>query len=162
MVKVGDQLPSVEVDLGFPPTKVNVAERVAGKKVIMIGLPAAFSPTCSNLQVPSFIAKQDELKAKGVEEVLVISVNDSCVMKAWCKDQGAEDSMVTFLADTQTELTKALDLVFDDPKIIGLFGAPRCKRFAMLLEDGKVKALNVAGGDVPDDATYADAMLQVL
>jgi len=159
---VGDKIPSVSVDLGFPPQKVNVAERTAGRKTIMIGLPGAYTPVCSEKMVPSYIAKQAELKAKGVEEVLVISVNDGAVMKAWGKDQGGDGTMVTFLGDPKSELTKALDLVFDAPPILEIFGHSRCKRFAMVIEDGKIKAMNVAGGDIPDEATFAEAMLEEL
>lgn len=104
--------------------------------------------------------KQAELKAKGVDEVLVYCVNDGAVMEGWAKDQGIEGSMITFLGDPCSELTKALDLVLDAPGPMAVLGNPRSKRFAMVVEDGKITAINVAGGDVPDEATFVDAMLE--
>jgi 2-Cys peroxiredoxin 5 len=109
--------------------------------------------------VPGYLAKQSELKAKNVDEVLVYCVNDGAVMEGWAKDQKVDGSMVTFLADTRSELTKALDLVLDAPPAMAVLGNPRCKRFAMVVEDGKITAITVAGGDVPDEATFAEAML---
>lgn len=106
------------------------------------------------------MAKQAELKKKGVHEVIVYCVNDGAVMGAWAKDQQIEGSMVTFLADTRCELTKALDLVLDAPAAMAKLGNPRCKRFAILVQDGTVKAINVAGGSVPDEATFVEAMLE--
>jgi len=81
-------------------------------------------------------------------------------MEGWAKDQKVEGSMITFLADTRSELTKALDLVLDAPPAMAVLGNPRCKRFALLVDDGVIKAINVAGGDVPDEATFAEAMLE--
>jgi peroxiredoxin len=89
------------------------------------------------------------LKAKGIDEVLVYCVNDGAVMSAWAKDQGVEGSMITFLADTRGELTKALDLVLDHPGPMSVLGNKRCKRFAIYAEDGVIKVLNVSEG--PDD-----------
>mmetsp|Transcript_16331 Transcript_16331/g.30715 ORF Transcript_16331/g.30715 Transcript_16331/m.30715 type:complete len:182 (+) Transcript_16331:87-632(+) len=157
---VGDKFPSVELDMGFPPTKVNMGERLAGKKAIVVGVPGAFTPTCSGTHVPGYLAKQADLKAKGVAEVIVCSVNDGAVMEGWAKDQKVEGSMITFLGDTRMELTKALDLVLDAPGPMEVLGNPRCKRYAMVVEDGTIKALTVAGGDVPDSATFAEAMLE--
>lgn len=110
--------------------------------------------------MPGYLAKQAELKAKGVDEVLVYCVNDGAVMEGWAKDQKIEGSMVTFLADTQSELTKALDLVLDAEPAMAVLGNPRCKRFAMVVENGTIKALTVAGGDVPDEATFVESMLE--
>lgn len=87
-------------------------------------------------------------------------MNDGAVMEGWAKDQKVEGSMVTFLADTRSELTKALDLVLDAPPAMAVLGNARCKRFALVVEDGVIKAMTVAGGDVPDEATFAEAMLK--
>jgi len=110
--------------------------------------------------VPGYLAKQAELKAKGVDEVLVYCVNDGAVMEGWAKDQGVEGSMVTFLADTRGELSKSLGLVLDEPGVLEKLGNPRCERFAMVVDNGKITAMSVAGGDVPDEATFAEAMLE--
>lgn len=109
--------------------------------------------------MPGYLAKQAELKAKGVDEVLVYCVNDGAVMEGWAKDQKVEGSMITFLADTRSELTKALDLVLDADPAMAVLGNPRCKRFALVVENGTITNVTVAGGDVPDEATFAEQML---
>lgn len=147
---VGDKLPSVELYKGFPEVeRVNIAERCKSKSVIILGLPGAFTPTCSNTQIPNYLENQDVLKEKGVDEVIVLSVNDSAVMQAWAKDQEAGDSMLTFLGDPASELTRALDLELTDPgpKSKGLFG--RCKRFAIHVEDSVINAIQIS--EAPDD-----------
>mmetsp|Transcript_78822 Transcript_78822/g.220930 ORF Transcript_78822/g.220930 Transcript_78822/m.220930 type:complete len:84 (-) Transcript_78822:299-550(-) len=80
-------------------------------------------------------------------------------MEAWAEDQGVKGSMVTFLADTRSELTQALGMVLDDEGVMEVLGNPRCKRFALVVDDLAVKAVSVAGGDVPDEATFVEAML---
>lgn len=110
--------------------------------------------------MPGYLAKQAELKEKGVDEVLIYCVNDGAVMEGWAKDQKVAGSMITFLADTRGEMTKALDLVLDAPGVLEKLGNPRCERFAMVVDDGKITHMAVAGGDVPDEATFADAMLE--
>ena len=107
---------------------------------MVVGVPGAFTPTCSNNHVPGYLAKQADLKAKGVDEVIVVSVNDGAVMEGWAKDQKVEDSMICFLGDTRMELTKALDLVFDAAPAMAVLGNPRCKRFAMVVDGGVIKA----------------------
>jgi len=90
----------------------------------------------------------------------VYCVNDGAVMEGWAKDQKIEGSMISFMADTRSELTKALDLVLDAEPAMAVLGNPRCKRFAIVVDNGTIKALTVAGGDVPDEATFAEAMLK--
>ena len=119
------------------------------KKIVFVGLPGAFTPTCSTKSIPGYLREQDALKAKGVDEVIVVAVNDGAVMKAWAKDQGTEDSFLTFLADTRCEFSKALDLTIEPTP--SLLGNTRCKRYAMYVEDGVIKVLNVAEG--PNDPT---------
>jgi len=111
---------------------------------------------------------EDELKAKGISDVLVYCVNDGAVMKAWASDQGVEDSYITMLGDPRSELTKALDLVLDHPGPMSVLGNPRCKRFSMLIDDGIIKTVNVAAseddpaGDDKPDVTLAEKMLKDL
>lgn len=110
--------------------------------------------------MPGYLAKQAELKAAGVDEVLVYCVNDGAVMEGWARDQKVEGSMVTFLADTRSELTKALDLVLDAEGAMAVLGNPRCKRFAIVVDNGVIKNVTVAGaGDVKDEDTFVEAML---
>lgn len=119
--------------------------------------------------MPGYLAKQAELKAKGVDEVLVYCVNDGAVMEAWAKDQKIEGSMVTFLADTRSELTKALDLVLDADGAMAVLGNPRCKRFAIVVDNGTIKAITVAGesrhcnvADAIVDAAEADTFVEAM
>jgi len=101
------------------------------------------------MQVPGYLLKQDALKKEGVSDVLVYCVNDGAVMDAWAKAQGVGGSMLTFLGDPRSEVTKALGLVLDHPGPMSVLGNPRCKRFSMLIEDGVIKTINVAAS--PDD-----------
>ena len=137
-----------------------MAERLLGKKTVIIGVPGAFTPTCSNRHVPGYLGQQAALQGKGVDEVLVCSVNDGAVMDAWAKDQKIEGSMITFLADPEGKMAKALDLVLDNPKTRERMGGPRLKRFAMLVQDNVIKALVVAEDQVPAEATFAEAILE--
>jgi len=115
--------------------------------------------------VPGYLAFEDELKAKGVSDVLVYCVNDGAVMKAWAEDQGTEDSIITMLGDPRSEMTRALDLVLDHPGPMSVLGTPRCKRFSMLIDDGIIKTINVAAteddpaGDDNPTATLVEKML---
>jgi peroxiredoxin len=101
------------------------------------------------VQVPGYLAKQSELKAKGVDEVLVYCVNDGAVMQAWAKDQKIDGSMITFLGDTRGEFTEYIGMFMDHPGPRGALGNPRCKRFVLVVENGVVKNMEVSEG--PDD-----------
>jgi len=159
-IKVGDRLPAgtlqefhdVEKDgCSIGPNPVTIDSLTRGKKVVIFGLPGAFTPTCSAKHVPSYINAYDKLKAKGVDEIACLSVNDPFVMGAWGRDQNA-GGKVRMLADGSAEYTKALGLELDlTARGMGV----RCQRFSMLVDDGVVKALNieapgkfeVSGGD---------------
>lgn len=118
--------------------------------------------------MPGYLENQDKLKAKGIDEVIVYCVNDGAVMTAWAKDQGVEGSMITFMADTRSELTQALGVVLDHPGPMGVLGNPRSKRFAMFLDDGVIKAFNIAekpddpAGDAYPEPSCVEAMLEVI
>ncbi len=112
-------------------------------------MPGAFTPTCSTKAIPGYLAKQAELKAKGIDEVIILAVNDGAVMKAWAKDQKSEGSMLTFMADTRCEFSKAMKLTIEPTP--SLLGNTRCKRYSMMVDNGTVKVLNVAEG--PSDPT---------
>ncbi|KAL3535730.1 hypothetical protein ACH5RR_004191 [Cinchona calisaya] len=136
---------------------VSVHSLTAGKKAILFAVPGAFTPTCSLKHVPGFIEKADELKSKGVDEILCISVNDPFVMKAWAKTF-PENKHVKFLADGSGNYTKALNLELDlSDKGLGI----RSRRFALLVDDLKVKVANVeAGGEFT--VSGADEILKAL
>ena len=101
------------------------------------------------MQVPGYLSKQAELKAKGVDEVIVYCVNDGAVMKAWAKDQKIEGSIITFLGDTRREFSEAVGMCMDHAGPKHALGSKRCKRFVLIVEDGIVK--NVEVSEAPDD-----------
>src|SRR5580700_5298939 len=140
-IKVGEKLPSatfMEMRDG-KPTPVPSDEIFKGKKVALFALPGAFTPTCSAKHVPGFVQNAEALKAKGVDTIACLSVNDAFVMGAWGKDQGAGDK-VRMLADGNGEFTAAVGLEMDGSK----FGmGKRSQRYSMIVEDGVVKELNV-------------------
>ncbi len=151
-IKVGDKLPAGTLfemsEEG--PKPVSVADLTAGKRVVIFGLPGAFTPTCSALHVPGYVAQADQIKAKGVDEIVCVSVNDAFVMGAWGKDQKVGDK-VRMLGDGSGLWTKALGLELDlVAKGLGL----RCERFSMLVDNGVVKALNV---EAPGKFEVSDA-----
>ena len=140
-IKVGDKVPSatlMEMKDG-KPKPVTTDELFAGKKVALFALPGAFTPTCSAKHVPGFVQNSDALKAKGVDAIACVSVNDAFVMGAWGKDQGAGDK-VHMLADGNGDFTRAVGLEMDGTK----FGmGKRSQRYSMIVDNGVVKALNV-------------------
>jgi peroxiredoxin len=147
MIKVGDHIPdatlteSTEFGEACPvsPKQVSVAEATKGKRIVLFGLPGAYTPTCSAKHVPGYVEHLDALKAKKVDEVWCISVNDGFVMAAWGREQKAIGK-VRMLGDGNAELTKKMGLEVDLSKA-GL--GVRCQRFSMLIDDGVVKQLNL-------------------
>ncbi len=137
----GDNLPEGElVKLGGTgPEAVKVSELTAGRKLAVFAVPGAYTPTCHSAHVPSFIRTKDAFKAKGVDEIICISVNDPFVMKAWGEETGATEAGITMLSDGTGAFTKALGMDFDAPPV-GLMG--RSKRYAMYVEDGVVKVFH--------------------
>lgn len=118
--------------------------------------------------MPGYLAKAEELKAKGVSDVLVYCVNDGAVMNAWAQAQGVHGSIVTFLGDPRSELTKDLGLVLDHPGPMSVLGNTRCKRFSMLIDNGVIKTVNVCespddpAGDDDPSVTLVEKMLEDL
>jgi len=139
------------------PNAFNVKDLTKGKKVVVFGLPGAFTPTCSAKHVPSYVQNIDKLKAKGVDEVWCVSVNDAFVMGAWGKDQKS-DGKVRMMADGSALFTKALGLEMDlTARGMGV----RSQRYSMLIDNGVVKAINVeAPGKF--EVSDADTMLKKL
>ncbi len=121
------------------PESVDLAGLTAGKTVVIFAVPGAFTPTCTNAHMPSFVQTAEQYRAKGVD-LICVSVNDPFVTDAWAKATGAEAAGIAVLADAEGAFTKAIGLDFTAPPA-GLFG--RSKRYAMLVEDGVVKALHV-------------------
>ncbi|NP_001289773.1 peroxiredoxin-2B [Nelumbo nucifera] len=144
-ISVGDVIPDGTLsyfDENDDQQKVSIHSLAVGKKVILFGVPGAFTPTCSLKHVPGFIEKAEELKSKGVDEILLISVNDPFVMKAWAKTY-PDNKHVKFLADGSATYTHALGLELDlSEKGLGT----RSRRFALLVDDLKVKVANIESG----------------
>jgi len=147
-IKVGDKLPAgtlsefIEVEgngCTVGPNEFKIDDLTRGKKVVFFGLPGAFTPTCSAKHVPSYLQNIDKLKAKGIDDVICISVNDPFVMGAWARDQKTSGK-VRMMADGSATYTKALGLELDlSARGLGT----RCQRFSMLVDDGVVKVLNI-------------------
>lgn len=157
MIKQGDTIPAVTVSVveAGDTRNVSASELFAGKKVVLFAVPGAFTPTCSQAHLPGYVVNADAFKAKGVDMVACLSVNDSFVMKAWAENQNAEQ--ITMIADGGAELTKAMGLGMET----GSFGGVRSQRYAMLLEDGVIRILNV---EAPKsfEVSKAEVMLALL
>lgn len=164
MIKIGDRLPAgtlkefVEVEgngCTVGPNDFDIAKAAAGKTIAIFGLPGAFTPTCSAQHVPGYVAKADELKAAGVDEIWCVAVNDAFVMGAWGRDQKTAGK-VRMMADGSADFAKATGLTLDlTARGMGM----RCTRYSMLVVDGVVKQLNV---EAPGKFEVSDAatMLQ--
>ena len=140
-IKVGDKVPEATFTTFGPegPGPLTTDQLFKGKKVALFALPGAFTPTCSAKHVPGFVNNYDALKAKGVDEIACVSVNDAFVMGAWGKDQKA-DGKVHMLADGNGDFTRALGLEFNASK----FGmGKRSQRYSMVVDNGVVKSVNV-------------------
>ncbi len=139
-ITAGDTLPDISfVEMGADgPTPVSLSDKTKGRKVVIFAVPGAFTPTCHSAHVPSFIRTKDQFAAKGVDEIICVSVNDPFVMKAWGEATGASAAGITMLADPQSEFTNAIGMAFTAPPA-GLIA--RSKRYAMLVDDGQVTLL---------------------
>jgi glutaredoxin/glutathione-dependent peroxiredoxin len=158
-IQVGDKVPSVDLAVmgESGPEGISTDDLFKGKKVIVFGVPGAFTPTCSAKHLPGFVQHADALKQKGVDSIACVSVNDAFVMGAWGKDQNVGDKVV-MLADGSAKLAKALGLELDlTERGLGM----RNQRFAMLVEDGVVKSIDVdAAGTF--EKTSAESLLSAL
>ena len=145
MVVEGDRLPNCVLYEDSPANQVNVHDLFAGKKGILLGVPGAFTPTCSNSHLPGFIRHAEAVRAKGYDIVVCVTVNDPFVTAAWAKDREAEGK-VRVLADTCAEFTKAIGMDSDKP----VLGGVRSNRYTMIVEDNVITKLFVepvaAGG----------------
>jgi peroxiredoxin len=158
-IKVGDRLPNgtlnefIEVEregCSVGPNTFKVEDMVKGKKIVIFGLPGAFTPTCSAKRVPSYVTNFNALKTKGVDEIWCVSVNDAFVMGAWAKDQETAGK-VRMMADGSAEYVKKLGLEND---LMARGMGMRSQRFSMLVEDGVVKTLNL---EAPGKFEVSDA-----
>jgi cytochrome c peroxidase len=140
-IKVGDRLPDAVLRRMGPdgPEEVRLADRLKGRRVAMFAVPGAFTPTCHSAHMPSFVRNADAFRAKGVDEIICISVNDVHVMRVWGEVTGATEAGITLLSDTDGAFSRAIEMSFDAPAT-GMFG--RSKRYACFVEDGVVTIWN--------------------
>ncbi len=139
-IQVGDRIPDVSLSIASAdgPQPTTTGEYFGGKRVALFAVPGAFTPTCSARHLPSYVERAGELKAKGVDEIACVSVNDPFVMAAWNKSDGSED--ITMLADGNADFADAVGLTMDGSK----FGmGKRSQRYSMIVNDGVVEQVNV-------------------
>ena len=137
-IQVGETLPAIPLHEGTPKSQVSLPELFAGKTGVLFAVPGAFTPGCSKTHLPGYVNDFDALRAKGVDVIACVAVNDAFVMDAWGKAHGA-DGKIHMLADPAGAFTKAVGLDVDAAVLGGL----RSKRYSMIIEDGKVRALHV-------------------
>jgi peroxiredoxin len=157
-INVGDRLPDVTLTVATPdgPEQTTTGDFFGGRRVALFAVPGAYTPTCSARHLPSYVDKASDLKAKGVDEIACISVNDPFVMSAWNRSDGSED--ITMIADGNGAFADAVGLSMDASK----FGmGKRSQRYSMLVNDGVVEKLNV---EAPGEyrASSAETLLEQL
>ncbi|CAK7901662.1 peroxiredoxin Ahp1p [[Candida] anglica] len=159
-VAVGDKIPDIALFENSPGNQVDLSEETAQGKSVIIGVPGAFSPACSASHVPGYLKHLRQFNEKGYKKFFVVSVNDAFVQKAWGDSLlGSEiaGAQITFLADPAAEFTTALDLKFDASKF---FGNERSKRYALLVEDGKVAKTFIEPDNVSVEVSDAEKVLE--
>ena len=157
MIKTGERLPDAKfmVRSGDSYSGVSTADVFAGRKIVLVAVPGAFTPTCSVSHLPGFLENHNEILAKGVDAIAVVSVNDHHVMRAWAKASGGEGK-ITFLADGAASFTNALGVGTD----MGPLGF-RSRRYSMIVEDGVVKEFNLETGPGADVSGAATILSQL-
>lgn len=160
-IAAGDRLPEATLlrmgETG--PERVDLGGRLKGRKVVLFGLPGAYTGTCTSAHVPSFIRTRDRFAAKGVDEIICVSVNDPFVMKAWGEATGATAAGITFLADADASFTRAIGMAFSNPAV-GFHD--RSRRYALYAEDGVVKVLHAEENPGVCDVSGGEAMLEAI
>lgn len=160
MIKVGEVLPSIPLKMLTPSgvKEIHLKERVKGKRVVLFAVPGAFTPTCSKIHLPSFVKQADAIKAKGIDEIICIAVNDPFVLDVWGKVTHAEGK-ITLLSDGNGEFTKAMGLTLDaQAHGLGL----RSQRYVSLIEDGILKYIEVESQPTECTVTCAEEILKHL
>ena len=160
-ISTGDALPDgTLIKLGEQgPEAVSVADLTKGKRVVIFAVPGAFTPTCSSAHVPSFVRTKAGFAEKGIDTIVCVSVNDPFVMKAWGEATGANAAGIHMLGDTDGAFTAALGLSFDAPPA-GLHG--RSRRYAMVVDDGKVSVLHIEEGPGVCEVTAGESLLAAI
>jgi peroxiredoxin len=159
-IKMGDRIPEATFTImtSDGPQTRTTEEFFKGRRVVLIGVPGAFTPTCHRNHLPGFVTKADEILGKGIDEIAVTGVNDVFVMDAWAKQSEAEGKL-TFLADGSANFAKAVGLSLDMSQR-GL--GTRSQRYSMLVDDGVVRKLNIEEAPGKAEVSGADALLKAL
>jgi peroxiredoxin len=157
-VKIGDKIPDATMNIMGEkgPQAITTSDLFAGKKVVLFAVPGAFTPTCSAAHLPGFVVNADKIKAKGVDAIVCVSVNDAFVMAAWAKDKNAEE--ITMVGDGNGDFAEAMGLVLDGS---GFGLGKRSQRYALIAEDGVITALNVEQGPA-FELSSAEKILEAL
>ena len=161
-VEVGDRIPNVVLkhmgsDGPLDVREISTEDMCSGKKVVLFGLPGAYTPVCTAEHLPGFVGKAKTIKSKGVDKIACVSANDPFVMQAWAQAQGADD--VLMLSDSKTEFTEAMGLTLD----LSDFGlGNRSERYAMVIDDGVITALYVEESILACDVSSSEALLASL
>jgi glutaredoxin/glutathione-dependent peroxiredoxin len=158
-IEVGDHLPQATFRVMTPdgPAAKTTDDVFKGRRVVLVAVPGAFTPTCHRNHLPGFVAKREEILSRGVDAIAVTSVNDVFVLDAWSKSAGADG--LEFLADGNGDFAKAVGLDMDGA---GFGLGVRSKRYAMLVEDGVVRALNVEDSPSKAEVSSAETLLKSL
>ena len=160
-ITTGDNLPNATLLLmgDDGPTSVTMVDKLTDRKVVIFGLPGAYTGTCSTAHVPSFMRTAEAFKAKGVDEIICLSVNDPFVMKAWGDDTGASAAGITMLGDAESNFTKAIGMNFS----AGPVGfVERSKRYSMLVENGIVTILNAEESPGQCEISAGETLLEAM
>ena len=160
-ITTGDTLPNATLLLmgGEGPTSVTMIEKLTDRKVVIFGLPGAYTGTCTTAHVPSFMRTAEAFKAKGVDEIICLSVNDPFVMKAWGEDTGAAAAGITMLGDAESEFTKAIGMNFSAAPV-GF--VERSKRYSMLVENGVVTILSAEESPGQCEISAGESLLEAM
>ncbi|EAP77697.1 MULTISPECIES: peroxiredoxin [Roseovarius] len=160
-ITTGDKIPSATLlQMGADgPEQVSLDDKAKGRKLAIFALPGAYTGVCHNAHVPSFVRNMEALKAKGVDEVICISVNDPFVMGAWGESTGAKEAGIAMLGDADASFTKAMGMEFSAPPA-GLID--RSKRYAMVVEDGVVTLLQAEESPGVCDVSGAESLLDAM
>lgn len=159
-IQVGDKIPNVTISTmtSDGPSEISTEDIFAGKKVVLFALPGAFTPTCSAAHLPGYVVKHEEIKAKGVDTIACLSVNDPFVMGAWGRDQNTDDHIL-LLADGSCSFTQAVGMELDlTEKGLGV----RSQRYLLIAEDGVVTHLNIEPSPANLTNSDADTVLDLL
>jgi cytochrome c peroxidase len=160
VIAIGDRLPEAQFPVIGPdgPGTVSLAEKTAGRRVVIVAVPGAFTPTCDGRHLPSFVRTKPQFDAKGIDEILCLSVNDAHVMRLWGETSGSTAAGITMLADADSAFTRAIGMTLTKPEV-GFYD--RSKRYAMVVDDGLVTHLQL---EKPGECAVStgEALLEVI